>query len=279
MKKRIACALAVLALVVFVASCGEKATDENAIRALVEQDPTYFKSGTQGDSAAGGGLLDDTMVGLWWRGPQTHDPQPRIEVEVVGDSAWVSWHQSNYGELFHWVRTSDTTAERWVKELTERVQLNAIFLREGGATEAGRGWRFKRLSLAFGHSDTVNTVRVDSLRIQSSLRDFTIKDPLNSYFSPDSLVSFTPGELLTMTLYTNTDDCFAYLHAFVGWLFIRVPFEHQGDGVHVGTWHAQIIPGFRFAIFDVLSTGTLLEREGPYDHSGWLLPYMIATAD
>ncbi|MFO7638910.1 MAG: hypothetical protein R6X14_06395 [bacterium] len=279
MKKRLACALAVLAVVVLVASCGEKVTDEAAIRALVEQDTTYFKSGTQGDSAAGGGLLDDTMLGLWWRGPQTHDPQPRIEVEIVEDSARVSWHQSNYGELIHWVRTSDTTSERWVKELTERVQLNAIFLREGGETETNRGWRFKRLSLAYGQSDTVSTVRIDSLRIQSSLRDFTITDPLNSYHSPDSLVSFTPGEQLTMTLYTNTSDCHAFLHAFVGWLFVRAPFEHQGDGVHVGTWNAQLIPGLRFAIFDILSTGTLLERTGPYDHNGWLLPYAIKTAD
>ncbi len=271
--------LAATALLVGACKVADPEADATAVRGLVEEDTTYFKAGTEGDSAEETGLLDDTTVGLWWRGPQTHDPQPTIDVEVAGDSAWVGWHQSNYGELIHWAKTSDTTSERWTKALTERVQLNAVFMREGQDTDIDRGWRLKRISLVSGNSDTTSTVRIDSLRIQSSIRDITIVDPLNTYYVLDSLVEFTPAEQLTFTMYTNATEGRAFLHAFWGWLLLRLPFQHQGDGVYSGVWNAQIIPGFRFAIFDLMTESTLLDPTAPYDYRGWLLPYRIKPAD
>uniref|UniRef100_A0A7C4G9Q2 DUF2961 domain-containing protein n=1 Tax=candidate division WOR-3 bacterium TaxID=2052148 RepID=A0A7C4G9Q2_UNCW3 len=282
MRRVLVLSMAVL-LVVLVAACSKQniEKDKAAVRALVEADTTHFPAGTagSGDSTLGVSPCDDTMVGIWWRGPQTHDSAPTIGVEVSGDSAWVSWQQHNYGELFHWVRTSDTTAERWVKTLKEKVRLNAIFVREGKQSDNDRGWRFRRLTLAFGQSDPTGSVLIDSVRIQSSLRSILIVDPLGTYFRLDSLISFTPGEQLTITLYTNATNGFAFLHAFWGWLFIRIPFESMGNGVFQGTWNAQLIPGFRFAIFDVLSRNTLLSKDAPYDFAGWLLPYAIKTAD
>ncbi|MEO0079451.1 MAG: hypothetical protein ABIK44_02080 [candidate division WOR-3 bacterium] len=272
---------AVLFGALLVVSCQRQdiEADKAAIRALVESDTVHFNAGTKGDSAGGSYLLDDTMVGLWWRGPQTHDSAPTIEVGVVGDSAWVGWHQHNYGELIHWVKTSDTTATRWVKPLKEAVQLNAIFRREGKTSDTDRGWRLKKISLVLGRSDTFNTVRIDSVRIHTSLRDAVIVDPLNTYYHLDSLFWFTPGEELTLTLYTNQDDGFAHLHAFIGPILWRFPLENMGNGVYQGTGHVQLIPGFRFAIFDFLSHGTLLDPNAPYDFSGWLFPYVIKTAD
>lgn len=282
MRRVLVMAVAVV-MVVLVAACAKQNVekDKAAVRALVESDTTHFPNGTagSGDSTTGLYPWDDTTVGIWWRGPQTHDSVPTIDVNISGDSAWVSWQQRNYGQLFHWVRTSDTTAEKWTKTLQEKVRLNAIFIREGKQSDTDRGWRFKRLSLAFGQADPAGTVLIDSVRIQSSLRNILIKDPLNSYYQLDSLISFTPAELLTITLYTNADNGFAFLHAFWGWLFIRVPFESMGNGVFQGTWNAQLIPGFRFAIFDVLSRNTLLNKEAAYDFAGWLLPYAIKTAD
>ena len=273
--------MVVIAGLAFVASCdkSDPVADAAAIRELVAADTTHFQSGTAGDSAENPVPLDDTTIGLWWRGPQTHDPQATIEVNVSGDSAWVGWHQSNYGELIHWVKTSDSTSVRWIKELTERVQLNAVFRREGGVAESDRGWVLERFSLAHGKSDTTNTAHIDSLRIASTLRNVLIVDPLNTYYLLDSLVTFNPGEQLTITLYTNKPDGLAFLHAFWGVLLVRMPFTHQGDGVFSGVWNAQVIPGFRFAIFDLITEATLLDPVAPYDHNGWLFPYAIETAD
>ncbi len=272
-------AVMVTALLVSVCKKADPDADAAAIRDLVTEDTVHFKAGTAGDSTEGSFLLDDTTVGPWWRGPQTHDPQPTIEVEVTGDSAWVGWHQSNYGKFIHWAKTSDSTSVRWIKELTERVQLNAIFRREGDQTDTDRGWRLKRISLVSGVSDTVNTVHIDSLRIQSSIRDIMIVDPLNTYYLLDSLVTFTPLEQLTLTLYTDATEGRAFLHAFLGIFLLRWPFNDLGDGVYAGTWNAQQVQGFRFAIFDLITESTLLDPAAPYDYTGWLFPYMIQPAD
>jgi len=266
---------------IFFASCKKQDLDKDkaAVRALVEADTAHFKAGTSGDSTENTSLAEDTTRGIWWRGPQTHDSAPVIEIEVVGDSAWVGWHQHNYGEIYHWVRIATDTAVKWTKSLQEAVRLNAIYRREGKDTDADRGWKLKKISLAYGVSETANTVRIDSLRIHSSLRDILIVGPLDTYYWVDSLVAFTPGEKLDITLYTNVTDGYAWLHAFWLWVLVRLPFQSQGDGVYTGTWNAQMIEGFRFAIFDLMTKTTLMDPVAPYDQTGWLLPYKIQTAE
>jgi len=266
---------------IFFASCKKQDLDKDkaAVRALVEADTAHFKAGTSGDSTENTSLAEDTTRGIWWRGPQTHDSAPVIEIEVVGDSAWVGWHQHNYGEIYHWVRIATDTAVKWTKSLQEAVRLNAIYRREGKDTDADRGWKLKKISLAYGVSETANTVRIDSLRIHSSLRDILIVGPLDTYYWGDSLVAFTPGEKLDITLYTNVTDGYAWLHAFWLWVLVRLPFQSQGDGVYTGTWNAQMIEGFRFAIFDLMTKTTLMDPVAPYDQTGWLLPYKIQTAE
>lgn len=280
MRKALVLTLASATAVIFFASCQKQDVDKDkaAVQALVEGDTTHFNSGTAGDSTEGPSLTAETTMGIWWRGPQTHDSAPVINVQVQGDSAWVSWHQHNYGEVFHWVKTSDTTAVKWTKPLAESVQMNAVYKREGTTTDADRGWKLEKISLAYGVSETTSTVRIDSLRIHSSLHDVLVKDPLNTYYSLDSLISFTPAETLTITLYTNVTDGYAWLHAFWGIFFLRLPFQDQGNGVFTGTWSAEIIPGFRFAIFDLMTKNTLMDETAPYDYNGWLLPYRIKTA-
>ncbi len=281
MRKVLVLTVTLVVAVMFFASCKKQDLDKDkaAVRALVEGDTTHFKSGTSGDSTENGLAADDTTMGVWWRGPQTHDSAATIEVQVEGDSAWVAWHQHNYGEIFHWVKISGDTAVKWTKPLQEAVQLNAVYRREGKDTDTDRGWKLKKISLAYGESETTNTVRIDSLKIHSSLRDILIVGPLDTYYHLDSLVTFTPGEKLDIMIYTNVTDGDAWLHAFWLWLFVRSPFQSQGDGVYTGTWNAQVIPGLRFAIFDLMTKSTLMDPAAPYDYSGWLLPYMIKTAD
>jgi hypothetical protein len=279
MRKALVLALMfVFAATLFVACKKQFDTDEAAVRALVEGDPAHFTSGTAGDSTENTQPAEDTTMGAWWRGPQTHDSVPTIDVQVQGDSARVAWHQHNYGEIIHWVMTSDTTAAKWTKPLQEAVQINGVYKREGSDTGAYRGWKLRKISLTYGLSETTNTVRIDSLKIHSSLRDILIVDPLATYYQTDSLVTFTPGEKLDITLYTSATDGYAWLHAFRGLAFVRMPFADQGSGVFTGTWNAEMIPGFRFAIFDLMTKSTLMDRAAPYDHNGWLLPYKVQTA-
>jgi hypothetical protein len=255
------------------------AKDKAALEELVRADNEHFPAGTTGDSV--GNLVDDTTVVFWWRGAQTHDSAPGLAVEVVGDSGWVEWSQHNYGDVFIWAKTDSTHAERWTKDLVETVKLAAIFKREGQTSDNDRGWKLKQISLASGRSDSTHTVNIDSMRIQSSIRNYLFVDPLASFFRIDSLFSLTPGENVTITLYTNATSGRAFLHTFIAvWPFyVRPEFDYQGDGVFSGTWHAQYIQGFKFAIFDLMSTTTLSTPDQPYDFNGWLLPYTIKTAE
>jgi len=123
-------------------------------------------------------------------------------------------------------------------------------------------------------------VVIDSLTISSSLRSIVITDPLNTFFNVDTMVTFTPGELLTIKLYTNATSGKAFLHTFLLlWPFyVRVPFDDLGNGVFQGVWHAPAVPSIRFAIFDLMSRSTIYGQGMPYDFNGWLLPYKIQTA-
>jgi hypothetical protein len=277
---------AVIALMVLaglsIISCKKQdvAADKAAIMALVEKDTVHFNTGTTHDSTTGGYFAaGDTQV-LWWRGPQTHDSAV-ITVEVKGDSAWVNWSRHNFGQFHILVQPPDTSLLLWNKNLVETARLCAIFRREGREADNDRGWRLKKISLALASSDSANTVRIDSIRMHSSLRDLLIRDPLNTFFPVDSLFSFTPGEEVTITLYTNAEEGLAFLHTFilVFPFYVRVPFDYQGNGVFQGTWHAQVVPSFRFAIFDLLHRSTIYAPDAPYDFNGWLFPYQIKTAD
>ena len=265
-----------LAIAVLMISCAEQ-TDEEAIEALIMSDNVWFDANTRVDSTSNSSR--DTVI-IWWRGPQTHN-EPTIEIDIVGDSAWVSWQRSNYGLLKIWAWCDTAPWMSWDKDLSETAQLRATFLRIGEVSDENRGWQLNSISLAYGVSDPVNTVQIDSLRINSSnYTDLIINDPLNTFYLIDSLVPFTSGEPVTLTLYTNVADGRAFLHTFVlAWPFyLRLPFTNLGDGVYEGTWNAQLVEFPRFAIFDLVSHSTLYTPDGAYDFNGWLLPYNISSS-
>ena len=254
--------------------------DRDAIRDMIAGDTVWFNGSTTVDSTGGGSYIDGDTVFIWWRGKQTHS-QPDVHIEVTGDSAWVEWSRKNFGELYTMAKPPDTTWQLWTKKLVETAVVRAVFTRgSGGMTEpsGNRGWELSHVSLARGQSDSSNAVRIDSLRIQSSSNEeILIEDPLNTYFSTSNLVGFDPGEVVTLTLYTNSEETEAYLHTFVlHWPFyVRLKFNALGGGVYRGVWPAQAIPFPRFAIFDLLDRGTIRTPIGAYDFSGWLFPYYI----
>jgi hypothetical protein len=116
-------------------------------------------------------------------GRQTHS-QPIISIEINGDSAFVSWARKDSGPLYLLIKLPDTTWLFWTKVLSETVKINAIFLKTGDVSDTiTRGWQLEKISLAWGQSNTVRTVRIDSLRIQSSsYSNLLITNPLETFF-------------------------------------------------------------------------------------------------
>jgi hypothetical protein len=279
--RKLAVMLVVAAMVAVLPSCNKRdaAADRAAVEELVLADTVHFAGNTQHDSTGSGLLVDGETTFVWWRGGQTHD-SALVVVDVKEDSATVTWARHDFGWFSVLLLQAGQPAVVWNKPLSELVRLAGVYIREGKQSEDNRGWRLRRVSLAAGVSDSVNTVHIDSLRIESSLQNSVIVDPLTTFYRADSLVTFTPGELVTLTLYTNAMDGVAFLHTFVlAWPFyIRLRFDDAGSGVFTGTWHAQGWPSFHFAIFDVMNRSTIYSEAGAYDFNGWLFPYRVQTA-
>ncbi len=253
--------------------------DREAILRAIARDTVWFNANTEVDSTDTTAMVaaGDTWL-IWWRGQQTHST-PVITVDVSGDSAFVSWARGNFGPLYLLIKPPDTTWLLWQKAVAETVKIKAIFTRTGSETDTiTRGWQLTKISLAWGQSDSVHTVRIDSLRIQCpSYPNLVIANPLDTFFTLGNLLTFNPAELVTLTLYTNAPQGEAFLHTFIlAWPFyVRVKFNHIGNGIFSGTWRTQIIPFPRYAIFDLLNHTTLYTQNEKYDFNGWLLPYTI----
>lgn len=255
--------------------------EKAAISRVIENDTVWFNVSTTVDSTDSSKFyisenIDTVLV--WWRGVQTHS-NPKISISIVKDSAYIEWQHCNYGSIYSLIKPPDTTWLLWTKPVCETVNVRAIFRQSGNKNDTiTRGWKLAKISLATGKSDSVNTVNIDSLRIQSvSNPNLLIINPLNTFFKVDSLIGFNPSEQVTLTLYTNTELGEAFLHTFVlFWPFyIRLKFNNIGNGVFTGTWPAQAIKFPRFAIFDLLDHSTLYSENAPYNFSGWFLPYRI----
>ncbi len=271
----------VISLLLFCHKKEDIEAEKRAILRAISQDTVWFNPNTKVDSTDTTTMVavGDTWL-IWWRGAQTHS-QPLISIDISGDSAFVTWARANFGPLYLLVKPPDTTWLFWQKAVSETAKIRAVFRRTGSETDTvTRGWQLKKISLAWGVSDSVRTVRIDSLRIQSTSHpNLLINEPLETFFSLDSLLSFLPGELVTLTLYTNTEGSEAFLHTFIlAWPFyLRLKFNHLGNGVFSGTWHTQLIPFPRYAFFDLLNRATLYTPDHKYDFNGWLLPYNIRS--
>lgn len=278
--------VAVLIIIVTLSIvCQKKEQDieaeKAAISRVIANDTVWFNTSTTIDSTDSSKCylpanIDTALI--WWRSAQTHS-NPKVTISIVDDSAYVTWQHGNFGSIYSLIKPPDTTWLLWTKPLRETVNVRAIFRQTGNKNDTiTRGWRLNKISLATGRSDSVRTVNIDSLRIQSASNpNLVIVNPLNTFFRIDSLIGFNPSEQITLTLYTNTTQGEAFLHTFVlFWPFyIRLKFNNIGNGVFTGTWPAQAIKFPRFAIFDLLDHATLYSQNAPYNFSGWFLPYRI----
>ena len=275
-----------VAVVAMFIGCGKEkpvVTDEEALQTIIDSDD-YFNLTRYDDTDSSATGSKDSLIGnpLWWR-KVTAKTWQRV-IRVVGDSAYVERTIHSTG-LFRIIgrmvdSTGDTTWFNGYKPLGDTARMRAIFKRTGDNAANDRGWRLKKLSGAIGWSDSIHTVRIDSMRIRStSYPDTVLKNPLESFFNKENAMSFASAENVTVTLYTNVTDGEAYLHVFQApWPYhYRILMQNNGDGTYTNAtpWHVQMTPGVRFALFDLMKYGTIHDTVYPYDYDGWLYPYLV----
>lgn len=282
-----------LTVLIALTGCSKKSenpqlTDEEAIQEFASGSDwfkltNHFEGEAVSDSGdtstTAGKVLCDTLTVLWGRKITGH-PDPQVTIEIRGDSAFVSWtiNTVGYFHIVKWVSDSG----RWVhikKPLSETANLYAIFKRRGEVNLPHRGWELTKISGAEGVSDSVCTVEILSVNIQSeSYPDTTITNPLE-LFDIEDVLTFETGEEVTLTVETNGVPAKLFLHIFTHhwpWHF-RIPFQKEEGGTFIGTWRVQRIPAVRFAVFDLLHHGTIYDDNYPYDFNGWLFPYLTQS--
>jgi hypothetical protein len=125
----------------------------------------------------------------------------------------------------------------------------------------------------------VQTVNIDSFRLETdNYPDTLVTDP-TEFFSIDDVWSFDPGDEVTITVYANDSTARAFVHVFIAiWPYhIRLPLQHIGSGAFQNEWpwHVANIAGVRLMVLDLISHQTLWTDDNVYDFKGWLLPYVV----
>ncbi|KPJ50092.1 hypothetical protein AMJ40_03920 [candidate division TA06 bacterium DG_26] len=258
--------------------------DERAIEDIIGGSDcfelTSHFEGTAVDDSGGTdttGVIKDTILPVLWGRRITGHPNSHAQITLAGDSAFISLTIHTVGTLNIIGWRADTGWVGVQELLNETSQLFAIFKRRGVATDPHRGWELTHISGATGASDSISTVEIDSLRIQStSYPDTVISNPVHIFAVEDAL-TFLSEEEIKPTVYANDPSLRVFLHVFMpNWPWhVRVPFVSGGNGTYTGIWHTQLLPAVRFAVFGCLQYETLHDEDYPYDFHGWLFPYLV----
>jgi hypothetical protein len=284
--------LCVLCLGVLMTGCKKEdaeTLDEEAILSLLNDSPFFATSehyegepvSDSGDTNAliGDAMLMDSITPVLWGRAVTSHPDPTLIVEIVGDSAHVAFEGHNAGLFQILVWNPDTGWVLLDKTLGETVWIEGIFKRLGSTDEPDRGWELTDVTGVLGESDSVQTVGIDSARIETdNYPDTVFLDPME-YIDVNDVLTYDPGDDVTLTVYANDSTALAFVHVFIAiWPYhIRLPLEHIGGRAFQNAWPWRVanISGVRLMVLDLISHPTLWSDENVYDANGWMLPYQV----
>jgi hypothetical protein len=270
----------------------EPGTDLEALQWLIGENPRYFNTQSHygnEDTTGGSFVICTPVIHYFWYREVDPDPVIHVDIDIVGDSAFVSW-TGEFTGTFH-LFASDTfppdTIIDYPKDFQDYGTRYAIFKRlylPEEDPERRRGWRLSLVSGAEIISDG-NTVQIDSVRLNcTSYDDTLLTDPL-AMFGRDDIVSLVPEERCSLTVYTNSEDVdhdYVFLHSWRRDIeHHRHRFTHIGNGVFTGVWFAPInsastVNIIHHCAFDMIDKQTLDDDTEPYDSNAWLFPYTVA---
>lgn len=268
----------------------EPETDMEAIQWLIQENPAYFNTQThygEEDTTGVGSPRSPIVTYFWYR---NIDPYPSIslDIDIFEDSAYVEW-TGDFDGIFNIFAYEIYPPDIITKDYTDFCERHAVFKRFFTPDEDPlhrRGWRLTDISGAESISQ-VNTVRVDSVRLNSvSYPNKLFTDPL-ALFDIDDIVTLTPGEECSLTVYTNSDPVNVDYVFFHSWRqdieHHRHQFDHIGNGVFAGVWIAPSnMPGaisvVHHSAFDMISYETLEDDSLSYNSNAWLFPYQVVIS-
>ena len=247
-------------------------TDEGAIKGLVASSEWFNADDHFEGGADSSGALSAPISPFAWGRERTQPIQRTITINQVGDSAHVTVNGKVIGILHIWAFPADTdTVMNIQKPLEVDYSRTAIFKKTGEDVDDYRGWVLVKISGANVVSTPTFTVRMDSVHLMGANLDTTLTDP-TTLFDITNALSFTPGDSVDVTVYTNDNTALVYLHPFR--LGGREKFKNNGDGSYSGTWVIPSVDIHRVA-FDLIQWETLYDDSYDHDSNIWVYPYKV----
>lgn len=174
--------------------------------------------------------------------------------------------------LLHLWACGDSCLNHYTKDFADTGVRSLYFEKTRQPTVVPhRGWRLVAMSGVLIESDAC-TRTINSVRVQAGAVDETITN-VTDLVRLEDVLRLPAGTEVTVTV--DTGD--ATDHVFLHRRHARMRFEltNNGDGTFTGVYMTGDRPGPRHAAIDVLSDGTLMDDELPYDNTAWGMAYVI----
>ncbi len=231
-------------------------TPEEAVR-----ESEWFNSWVVKDTAQVG---KGTLI-AWWRQPIKAET-PVIEINVVGDSAYVKY----YGKVSGLLHTYFYPEGDFTKDYGDSVRIEGVVMNLG--TDDAPNWQVVKATGVSGVGYiTPPTFTLDSVRITFGSYDTLITDPMN-LASADEIPHLTPSDSVSITAYA-TGDVVYLLHTWRG-----ATEEHhrvQLTDTNAYTLPAGTTQGLHWAIIDVFARSAVEDTSAPYENIIWFIPYWV----
>lgn len=266
--------------------CGQKGTslgpeaeitDRAEIEGLIKSNSDYFTSDVRIDSSAYplGKVLEGIEPVSFFR--EIKQFTKDIDIHIVHPDTGVPYAEvavtANLIGQFHTI-TMDST---YLKPIDDTAVRFAYFEKTGRPRPPRhhRGWELKKISGVEIYSNPCTKV-IKSIHISSDLGSVdTVIIDVTTLMDKEDIFTFKPGELVTLEVETDSPEDIVFLHI----PHKRMPFQHVGGGLYVGSWRTTTDPWhFRWpkhAAVDVIDHGTIFDDQAPYDSRAWGMNYRV----
>ena len=245
---------------ILLAGCAKETGGASTPREAVERSE-WFNSWVVKDTAQVG---KGSLVAWWRQADSVYTPV--IEIDVVGDSAYVKY----YGKVSGLLHTYFLPEGDFTKPYGDSVHIEGVVMNLG--TEDEPDWQVVRATgVASTSYENPPTFTLDSVRITFGSQDTLITDPM-SLASTDEIPHLTSSDSVSITAYATGDVVYLF-HTWRG-----ATEEHhrvQLTDANSYTLPAGTTQGLHWAIIDVFARSTVEDTSYPYENIVWFVPYWV----
>lgn len=263
--------------IVILAGCKkeEKITDEDAIIEIIKSNPLFKQTVPTGNDSAYA-LLKEIINPLFWGREIKNIPSPKVEIYILGDSAFVNYTGYDEGILHLWAWVPDSNKVKYYqKNFSDVSYIKATFKRRGSISDPHRGWELWSITGIHALSKDANPdFKIDSMEVKLANKIIKVKDPL-TFQKISEIDTVLKNDEVGIKVYVNKDVNYPYLHLLGPQdKHFRLPMDEISTGIYEkNIVDSSDVSGYHWIVVDILGNETLGTSEGIYKSEIWFYLY------